>query len=245
MDLKNVGDADIPALVAAMEADGIVEIPGFFPADILKGARDYLMAKSRDIEADYFSLRAEDMTPSVLVDIQMSDVLRNLFDRVLDESRIDRPNSPRVHIVVRSITGDSNAQGAHKYHFDAYHLTAAMPVIIPDDPEKDCGDFVLFTRRRSGTAQLAPHLLLKVAAQSRIVRRLAQTRLFGRLFGRRLIRTKPGSLYLFYGFRTYHGNLALDPSLQRVTALLHYADPFEGNRLIKGIEDRRKRPQAA
>ena len=36
---------------------------------------------------------------------------------------------------------------------------------------------------------------------------------------------KPGNIYLFWGYRTFHGNLPCAPNTVRATLLLHYGNP--------------------
>ena len=43
---------------------------------------------------------------------------------------------------------------------------------------------------------------------------------------------KPGNLYLFWGYRTYHSNFPVDNDMVRATMLLHY-DPHPDSLILK------------
>ena len=47
---------------------------------------------------------------------------------------------------------------------------------------------------------------------------------------------KPGNVYLFWGYRSLHANLPVDPSYTRATLLYHFGDVHPksvGNKVIK------------
>ena len=50
---------------------------------------------------------------------------------------------------------------------------------------------------------------------------------------------KPGSIYIFYGFRTLHGNLEINENDVRATLLLHFYDVFQDSQLVKYNRSRR------
>ena len=44
---------------------------------------------------------------------------------------------------------------------------------------------------------------------------------------------KPGNLYLFWGYRTYHANFPVAGDAVRATMLLHYGDPHPSSLILK------------
>jgi hypothetical protein len=86
-------------------------------------------------------------------------------------------------------------------------------------------------------------LIFKFLFQNKFTQILASKAWVQKLFHASIVKVKPGNLYVFYGFRSYHGNKSIDPSLLRVTGLFHYHDTFEHNEIIKGLEAYRPRPQ--
>jgi len=62
---------------------------------------------------------------------------------------------------------------------------------------------------------------------------------------------KPGNLYLFWGYRSYHANFPVKHDLLRATFLMHLGDPHGGNLALSAIKrlnlrrERRNRERAA
>ena len=48
-----------------------------------------------------------------------------------------------------------------------------------------------------------------------------------------LLKLKPGNVYIFYGYRTLHGNQTINPNDVRATILLHFYDIFKNSKLVK------------
>lgn len=44
---------------------------------------------------------------------------------------------------------------------------------------------------------------------------------------------KEGNIYFFYGYRTLHANLPVNPNYQRATLLFHFGNPHDDSFLIK------------
>lgn len=230
-------------LVEQIEREGYVELENIIPGSLLASATEYC-SKIREVaRADYITLRGTEMDNCVLKNIQESPQLVLFLKKLLRASGLPCNNEEIVHHVLRSITGDSDGSAANKYHFDAYHLTVNIPIEIPVSSDRNTGDFVFFRRRRSHSSGLTKNFLYKAFFQSSFVRRIASSKAFYWWFDGKVLITKPGSMYVFYGYATYHGNLSLASELTRTTALYHYSDPFHNNKLIKMIEDRRVSPQ--
>lgn len=244
-DLK-FSDQEIQAFAQKIKVDGYVEIRNIFNPWVLEEAVNYVGERNKDSDSGYLSLRAEDMAQSVFVKIKDSDEFKNFMDRLRDAAGLPIPENNSIHCVVRSIDGSKNVnkKASDKYHFDAYDLTASMPLVIPREKNRNTGDFVMFLRRRTTSSGLFKTLFYKSIFQNSHFQKIAKSDLFFRFFRGKVLHTKPGSLYVFFGFRTYHGNRAIDKGLSRATALFHYSNPLGASRIIKNIEARRKRPQA-
>jgi len=243
VDNLEYSDHEIARIVQDIEATGIVEIKDAFQPWVLDEARDYIDIESKRINTDYFSLRAQDMKPCVLTQLQKSSALKKMFCRILTGAGVEARDDEYVHHVVRSIRGETNNLASRKYHFDQYNLTALMPLTIPDSEELDCGDLIIFPNIRKFGGGIVKNLCLKFLVQNQLTRSFATQKWFHWLFNGRRVKMKPGNMYLFWGFRTYHGNDLIDPSLLRVTGIFHYNDHFEDNEVINRVTAYRPRPQ--
>jgi hypothetical protein len=238
-------DIDIQGFFEKIRETGFVEIENAFYPWVIDEAKNYVKVRNEEIDSGYLSLRAEDMEPCIFIDIKESKAFKDFLERLLTYGRLRKPNNKKIHCVLRSITGGSNVntKASEKYHFDAYDLTVSMPIVIPDENEVNSGDFIIFERRRSTSHGLIKTLIYKCIFQNKYFRCIASSDFFFRLFRGNVIKTKPGSMYIFLGFRTYHGNKKITPGLSRATALFHYGNPLEDSVVIREIEMRRRRPQ--
>jgi len=238
-------DSEVREFSDKIRKDGIVEVENAFLPWVIEEAQVFVKAKNAEINSGYITLRAEDMPHSIFNRIKESNHLRKFLDRIIEEGELPKANSPNIHCVVRSIDGTENInqKASNKYHFDAYDLTVSMPVLIPFEINNHAGDFVLFNRRRSTSHGLIKTLFYKGIFQNKYFQWMASSEFFFRVFKGRIVKTKPGSMYIFLGFRTYHGNRKIDTGLVRATALFHYSNPLHPNKIINFIEARRKRPQ--
>jgi len=238
-------DLEIQEFAQKIQAHGYVELRDIFNPWVLEEAVGYISERNKEFDTGFLSLRAEEMTHSVFTKIKDSENFVTFLDKLRDASGLPTPESNRVHCVVRSIDGSKNInkKASDKYHFDAYDLTVSMPIVIPQEEDKNRGDFVMFMRRRKTSSGLLKTLFYKSIFQSNLFQNFAKSAFFFKLFRGKVMLTKPGSLYIFLGFRTYHGNRAIDKGLSRATALFHYSNPLGASSIIKNIEARRKRPQ--
>lgn len=236
-------EAEIKNIVSDIKTKGIAEINDFFKPSTIDGGVEYVDSVRKNLKKDAFSFRYYDMDPCVFTELQKSTHLKDFLAKILAVSGVETAKDDVIHHVIRCTHGETNRRDANKYHFDAYDLTLLMPVITPIDPDLDCGDLVVFLSRRQFSKNLPKNLLFKAIFQSKIIRNFATKDWFKKLFKGSMIKVKPGSAYLFYGFRTYHGNVEMDDSFIRATALFHYHDPLAKSKLIKLIEQRRTAPQ--
>ena len=72
--------------------------------------------------------------------------------------------------------------------------------------------------------------------QNVLVKKLVRKRFISNFLGLNTLKVKPGNLYIFEGFQTYHGNAPCSEKATRATALFHYSDPFSNNKIIRAIE---------
>lgn len=236
-------DGEIRRIVADINRNGIAEIENAVPGWVLENAAQYLESERRTRGVEALSLRWSDMKACVLTELQKSRPLKKFMSRVLNEYGLPVPDDGYVHHVVRCTCGVANTRDAYKFHFDQYNLTVLLPIVTPMDEKLDCGDLIVFPNTRAFSSNLVKNLFFKLLFQNKITQTLASKPWAQRMFKANVVKVKPGNLYVFWGFRTYHGNKVIDPRLLRITGLFHYHDSFEDNEIIKGLEAYRPRPQ--
>jgi len=137
--------------------------------------------------------------------------------------------------VLRVVTGKKSETQSFKFHYDAYSLTALIPIIIPDGPLAKSGHLVAFPNLRKFRSIFLINLLEKIFFQNIFMRKLFSKLVMLNL-EKHLYLMKPGNVYLFWGYRSLHANLNVDPSYTRATLLYHFGDVHPksmGNKFIK------------
>lgn len=243
--IQDLGFADsrIVELVAEIEENGVVEIENIVEPWVLNDAKNYLLAEGDRLGVKSFSMRWNNMQPCVLTELQKNTGLKKFFSRILNSAGIEAKDDEYIHHVVRCTNGLTNKADAYAYHFDQYNLTGLMPIETPMDSLADCGDLIIYPNFRKFSHNVVTNLIYKTIFQNAISSRLMRSKLAIKLFRARVVKVKPGNLYFFWGYRTFHGNLPIDKKFRRMTALFHYNDPFSDNEIFKGLEAFRPPPQ--
>lgn len=245
---------DLTRLEREIAAEGVAVLPGFLPAARLAELEAWVRTEVARQPAGYIgSVGKETVRGSPLEhldrDSGLLQVLQQAHERLLGPRCPDR----RLYQVLRVLYGKGEGEKqAHQFHFDAYALTALLPIVIPDRPDGRNGDLILFRRRRGLHTNLPLNLLQKFLVQNPLSRRLLTWPALQRRFEARVVKLVPGNLYLFLGFQTCHGNAPCSVESMRATALFHYSDPFHASRFVRALEnvnvrrtERRRRRAAA
>ena len=129
----------------------------------------------------------------------------------------------------QAVTGDERSL---LHHYDKHVITALAPILIPEGPKRRAGELVVFPNRRGYRRFALFNIIEKAIVQSnwyrnRINRKLAA----GDLTNVKYLR--PGNLYLFWGYRTYHSNFPVADDMVRATMLLHYGNPHPASLILK------------
>ena len=146
--------------------------------------------------------------------------------------------------VLRVVAGETGRGQPMLFHYDAYPITALVPIAIPQNPGEPCGDLVLYPRLRPICSNVLVNVLEKALMQNRLMRNVMASKPVRALFKAKLLRIVPGNIYFFRGYQSLHANEPCHPSSLRATALYHFGDPHENNSLTEFIKRIRKRHEA-
>jgi hypothetical protein len=223
---------DVPVWEAAerLEKDAIICLEDVVSPEWLELARcsvqSYLAANG---EHDYVVYRPGDEKNSpahrIVDDPKVQAFVESLTAARCPEASKDYEG---IYSVLRVLAGPVREERQMLFHYDASALTMIVPIYIPDGVPGASGELVIFPNRRPFRRFVISNIVDKVLTQNRLYRwRL--TRLFNRKPEKYLVQMKPGSVYVFWGYRTMHGNVTCAPDKLRVTLLLHYGDPHGGS----------------
>jgi hypothetical protein len=177
------------------------------------GNRDFLVsAPGEDINTPAHELVGNHATQRVL--------------QQLTAARWPRANRAHAHIAnglaVRS--GSEGKAESSLFHYDGGIVTMLVPIFIPDAGFGRSGDLVAVPNKRPFRRLLLSHAFDKALTHNAIYRWWFARKVFREPL-RYLVDLKPGNVYLFWGYRTLHGNLPCAPDLLRATLILHYGEP--------------------
>jgi hypothetical protein len=117
------------------------------------------------------------------------------------------------------------------FHYDASVVTMVVPIWIPDGDPCDSGELIALPNKRPFRRFLVSHAVDKLLTHNSVYRRHVAKQVF-REPQRHIVDLKPGNAYLFWGYRTLHGNLPCAPGLLRSTLILQYGEVHRQTRAL-------------
>ena len=149
--------------------------------------------------------------------------LRQLFSETasLRWPKSDAAQSIRSGIPVRAGTGPRTR--SNLFHYDASVLTMVVPIFIPRGTIGSNGELAVFENKRPFRRFVASHLVDLLLTYNSVYRRRV-TKAVLEAPDKYIVELEPGDACVFWGYRTYHGNLACAPGLLRATLVLQFGD---------------------
>lgn len=166
--------------------------------------------------------------------------LLNLSNR---ESKQDNSDFELLN-VLRVVPGDKAAGQSLNFHFDAEVITALVPIDIPEGPPDRSGHLVAIPNFRRIRKFVFLNVLEKALLQNRLAQKLIAYLTLRNGSQKHIYKLIPGNVYFFWGYRTLHANLPLEPSLTRATMLFHFGNPHKNSSIVKFIKSRHRQVDA-
>lgn len=180
-----------------------------------RGRRYFSIIEPQKILAGPFAEMAD--APGLL------DLLKHLTLRGHSQDAVDHSS---LYNVLRIISGDDAEKTAFEFHYDSTVCTIVMPLYIPQGEPTKAGDLIAIPNMRKYRSWPIFNILEKAVLQNRIA-----FKFYKWIFesGRRNVqKIKPGNLYFFWGYRTFHANLPCERGATRATLLFHFGNPHAG-----------------
>ena len=231
---------DARALATRLDQAGFVCLENVVSPDWLARARAHVHALVRTHGKKFFVIiRPADERPSVASEVAHHPLIRGLL-RELTEIACPRGivEWEDVYNTLRVVAGSNGQKGSCEFHYDASVITALVPISIPEAQDGRSGELVISPNRR-GYRNLLVNLVEKAVVQSNPYRRAMAQKFDGDPEGSRRI-LKPGNIYLFWGYRSYHGNMPCPDHGLRATLLLHYGNPHGRRTVLQTFRNIRK-----
>jgi hypothetical protein len=140
-----------------------------------------------------------------------------------------------IETVLRVLSGPERAVTSFAFHYDAAVITMLVPLFIPAAGPGQSGELVVFANQRPFRRSALLNIGDKIAAQNPLYRKY-MVRKLRRAREKYSVVLEPGNVYLFWGYRTYHGNGPCATNTVRATLLLHLGDPHYGSPIINAAK---------
>ncbi|TWS23337.1 hypothetical protein FK268_13660 [Tsukamurella sputi] len=232
---RDVRDPELAAtdLAALVEREGVVELAGVVSPAWLESARSdvgHAMSSGSGNAFLIFDPSAEESPAAEAITTDRR--LIELFEGLTRQSwpRAVEPATVRLRSFLRIVVGaDDNPPTL--LHYDAYVVTMVIPIVLPAPESAPCGrrgELLALGNHRRFRRTVAAHVVDKLRTHNGRYR--AQALASG--VHDALVPMELGKAYLFWGYRTFHGNLPLQPGLERATLIVHYGLPHRDSRFF-------------
>ncbi len=219
-------DVSIGELVEELDTAGFVCLENVVSSRWLAEAREYVDAGIAEHGAqDFCIIRPTNKKDSPPYRFATDPVVRMVFEG-LASARCPRgvAENEEIYSVLRVLAGPEREAASYRFHYDAAVVTMLVPLLIPTAGAGRSGELVVLPNRRPFRRSVVVNIVEKVIAQSPLIRKRI-VRKCTPAPGEHLADLKPGNAYLFWGYRTFHGNLPCATNAVRATLLLHYGNP--------------------
>jgi hypothetical protein len=182
---------------------------------------EYIAARG---DRDFLVPDAADDTNTPAHELVATPELRALFTSVAEAGwpRVSHAGKIGSGLTVR--TGPAHTQGpAMLFHYDASVVTMVVPIYIPDGQVGDLAELVALPNNRPFRRLLIMHVIDKLATHNSLYRRRFAKKIFHDP-ERHIVNMRPGNAYVFWGYRTLHGNLPCAANVLRSTLVLQYGE---------------------
>ena len=222
-DVHGLGEVSPAWLADELDDRGLVRLTDVFSEEWLDEMRtmvvDHIAANGN---RDFYLDQADQEVGSSAYRLTSDPAVRRLFTATTD---LRRPHAGpadtamRCSMLVR--TGTVRRAPSHLFHYDPCVLTMIVPIFIPQGPLGTCGELAAFGNTRPFRRFHATHLVDVLLTHNRWYRRHTTKRVHAAP-EKHVVELKPGDAYLFWGYRTYHGNLGCAPGLLRTTLVVKF-----------------------
>lgn len=240
--IRALAPDEIERAVRDMDEQGYARIAGLFPPDVIAEARRYVLGELKKHSGEYFSYIGRDaVRGSLMADLGGSPVLKSIFAQLYERGLGKPAPDEEMFQVLRVLSGRTGLKEAYQFHYDAYVLTALVPLLIPSEPGEKRGDLIIYPKLRRIRSSVVFNVIEKILLQNRVAHRLARSQWMRRLFKSTVLRMEPGDIYFFWGYQSLHGNEPCFTSSVRATALFHFVNPHADSLLVGLIKGWRRR----
>jgi hypothetical protein len=244
-DLSSLATLDVHRLYQEMNDQGVAVIDRVVLPEKLAEARAFVERHLEKHNHQYFSYSgAQAVAGSLMEELGQLPAFAELLAKLYALATGTAEGTTPVYQVLRVLKGSTGRKQAFRFHYDAYVVTAVLPIVIPSAACGPTGDLVLYPRLRPIRSNNLVNLIEKVFMQNALAQWIMSREPVCRLLRAKVYRLQPGNLYLFWGYQSLHANQPCRPESLRATAVFHLGNPHLRSRLVNLIQQARVRREA-
>lgn len=230
-----LGDISPSSLADQLDDQGVVRIRGAVSTEWLDALRasvtDYIAGHG---DGDFIISEAGREIGSPAHQLVSDPALRQLFSETARLRWPETSSAQGIRSVIPVRPGSEPKSRSNLFHYDASVLTMIVPVFIPQAAIGNSGELAAFGNKRPFRRFAASHLVDTLLTHNSLYRRhFAKTVLDAP--EKYIVPLQPGDAYIFWGYRTLHGNFACGPGLLRATLVLQYGELHSGSRAMNVV----------
>lgn len=231
----SLGGISASWLANQLDNDGVVRLHDAFSNEWLQALRDSVID---DIaghgDGDFWIAQADREIGSPAHQLVSDPALRELFHETV---RLRFPNATpdqgiRASMPVRP--GTLPKTRSNLFHYDACVLTMVVPIFIPSATIGTNGELAAFGNKRPFRRFVPTHLVDTILTHNSLYRRHITKKVLDAP-EKYIVPLQPGDAYLFWGYRTFHGNLVCAPGRLRATLIIQYGQVHSDSRTLKVV----------
>ena len=217
----DTSDENIKKIYNLLDHNGFHCIDNSIPNNLIDKWRNEINGYLNENGKRYFSkMNPADDPNSVFSSIKDSVSLVTLINKFASKALNRKIEDSESLNVLRVITGKNAESQTLKFHYDAYAITALIPIFIPEGRAVESGHLVAWLNLRTFRNMQIINMIEKALIQNRFTRKYLSFLVFRNL-EKYMHKMIPGNIYLFWGYRTLHANLGVNKDFVRSTLLVH------------------------
>jgi len=228
--VPEVSDETVRSLVDDMNRDGVAVIPDYVQSADLRDLQGFVQNAVEGAGGQYVVFNGKESVSGTLLE-RLSESLefQSLIRRIFELGTSLPPPSQSIYQVLRCLAGETGVNEAFIFHFDSYVVTMLLPIIIPTMGKQ--GHLLMAPNLRKERRFYVLNLIDKILLDNKVTQALLRKAHSSGWLKFKKVRMVPGSLYMFWGYRSLHTNEACDIENIRSTALFHFGDPHADSAL--------------
>lgn len=222
-----------PWLADELDERGVVRLQDVFTDEWLTALRssvtDYIAGRG---DGDFFIYEPDHEIGSPAHRLVSDPALRQLFSEATRLRLPKADSAQRVRCVIPVRAGNGSKMRSNLFHYDASVLTMVVPIFIPQETIGTCGELAVIGNKRPFRRFVGSHLVDTVLTSNPRYRRKVALSVHGAP-EKYIVPLQPGDAYVFWGYRTFHGNLDCAPGLVRATLVFQFGEVHSGSGALK------------